>query len=158
MPKLNKQVGKPKSWRSNRSRPSTFHLKSLARELHELLELPMSVLHSSGGFRYERPLKGTFIIRTIIKTMVDALQRGESIRIPGFGTFKVESRNVPSGGAIRASTKDGRIIGNTKTSIPHPPKQKVVFYPSVHLQAMVNLKFPNVPNYHQKIAIESWKH
>lgn len=148
---------KPANWRSSKSRYSSFSKKALARELHYLLDIPIQVFKSKGGFRYERPVKGQEIIDVVIKTMVDALRNGESISIKGFGTFRVEEiKPRRTGHNIMASTADGEILGWSSVPIDHPIKKVVVFLPSPHLKAMVNMNPPNVPNKKQREAIESW--
>lgn len=143
-------------WRHTRSRRSSFSSQALAKELHELLEIPMTVLYSSGGFRYEKPKKGTLIIQAIVKSLVSALQRGESVSINGFGRFTVETQKVRSGGTLRAAASNGDIIGSPKISVLMAPKKRIIFYPSAHLTALLNQESPYVPNYTQKKAMLNW--
>lgn len=148
---------KPKNWRTNGSKRSSFSAGKLAVELHDLLEIPMDVYHSKGGFRYEEPATGRRIIVSIVKVMVDALQREESIRIPGFGVFAVKDKPARrSGHSFVAVDKDGTILATSPVPITTGPKKVVVFYPSAHLEALVNIKEPNVPNWAQRKAIRNW--
>ena len=146
-----------KGWRRNRSRRSSFHSGVLTRELHELLDIPYTTLRTATNSRkYVRPLKGELILRSIVKAMVSALQRGETINIRGFGIFRVETQKVRSGGTIRAAKSNGDIIGSPKISIPMKPKKRVIFYPSAHLTALINQDNPDGLNYEQKKAMLSW--
>ena len=148
---------KYRNWRKNGSKRSSFNASKMAAELHDLLEIPLNSYKSSGGFWYNHPTKGRQIINAIVKVMVDALNREEAVRIPGFGSFVVEDRAPrKSGNNIVASSKDGDILGVSNIPLITPAKKVVVFYPSVHLKAMLNVEEPNVPNCKQHKAIESW--
>lgn len=151
------QPKKSRNWRKNGSKRSSFSSTKLAAELHDLLEIPLNSYKSSGGFRYSHPTKGRQIINSIVKVMVDALNREEAIRIPCFGSFVVEDKAPrKSGNNIVASSKDGDILGVSNIPLITAAKKVVVFYPSVHLKAMLNVEEPNVPNFKQRKAIESW--
>ena len=146
------------TWRGgHQSRRSDLSFGKLTKELHELLEIPNTVHYSSGGFRYERPETGALIIRTIVKTMVDALQREEDVIIPGFGRFSVEARKVRSGGTLQSVASNGDILGLSKKAAKHGPKKYVIFYPSAHLTGMLNTSSPNVPNARQRRVMKTWK-
>lgn len=144
-----------KEWRSRKGRPSSIKWKQFYWELQDLLNIPRQVHYSKGGFRYERPDKAAEIVHTIVKVLVDALKRGESVKIAGFGTFDVIDN--PKKSVYRpftASSSDGTPLGQSELILPLPPRKKVIFTPSIHLTAMLNM---NRPNAFEKRAMKTWK-
>lgn len=131
--------------------------KEFQWELQDLMDIPREVKYSKGGFRYERPTKAAEVIRAIFKVIKDALHRGESVNIPGFGTFKViQTKPTRSYGTIVGNSK-GKPVGYSKAYRAVPSKNKVVFKPSVHLMALLNVEEPNVLSWMHKRAMKTWK-
>lgn len=67
------------------------------------------------------------LVESVLDLVVDALQRGESVKISAFGTFAVRQK--------------GRRIGrNPKTGVEVPilPRKVLVFRPSQVLKARIN--------------------
>ncbi len=114
--------------------------RKIAMEIHELLDLPLD--------KHGEPVLGYTIVRTIAKAMREALQRGESIRINGFGIFKPYLR--PSHRTGNNIIKRG--IANSPVAIEWGPKTFAKFTPSEQLMAMLNQGV----NWDEKRAMESW--
>ncbi|MGD9685356.1 MAG: HU family DNA-binding protein [Candidatus Obscuribacterales bacterium] len=127
-------------------RPSAFKAKQVALELHELLDIPLE---------NKQPKKGRLIINTIVKCMVDALKRGESVEIPGFGRFQVVER-TGNGRCLVAVDKTGKILAlDSKPS--RIVKKRVQFKPSDVWITMINLNDPDSFTYIDKRNIKIWK-
>src|SRR3990167_1122221 len=147
---------KDKNWRSNRSRRSDLKFNELARELQDLLDIPLQEYRTKSGDLYKDHTKAREIIRAIIQTMINGLKIGEKVNIPGFGTFKVVS--LPAQKAvcgIVASDKDGNVLANSSEVIMRPPKKRVVFKPSEHLYATVNLVDSESLSFKQRRAMRT---
>lgn len=106
--------------------------ESLAYVVSELLGLPIG------------PRKGTSykIVTTIVKTMTDALLRGESVKIRGFGIFSIRERPPTRRGFyyyihIKGPKRPGAVINV-------PAKRYVIFKPSKVLLRLINQ--PNQEN------------
>lgn len=142
----------------NQNRPvGRFRWREFQWELQDLMDIPRAVKHSSGGFRYEKPDKAAEVIRVIFGVIKDALLRGEKVNIPGFGTFKIiDTKPTRSKHTIVGNSK-GKVVGFSQTHRTVPSKKKVIFIPSVHLMAMLNLDEPNVPSYKHKNAMKTWR-
>jgi len=66
------------------------------------------------------------IVNATLDTIKDALSKGENVKIPGFGTFKVEQRKARTGRNPR-----------TGADIPIPAHGAVKFSPGKSLKGMV---------------------
>ena len=121
----------PKDWRG-----------ALIWELHALLDLPLT--------KNRQPTKGCLILNSIAKAMTEALRRGESIEILGFGRFLVVNK--------RRMFKRGYILCGTPlvlsdTPMKHPDQKKVIFIPSPSLLATMN---PHAPTGKQVRQLKNW--
>lgn len=74
------------------------------------------------------------IVKTVLKVMADALRRGETVRVHGFGTFVIRTR-VPRN--YEVTYFYGRTFG-PRIPITTPPKHYVHFQPSKALTKFVN--------------------
>lgn len=89
------------------------------------------------GMSYQgRTSKPYKIVRAIIKTIIDALRRGEKVKIVGFGTFWVKTRasrtNFPT--HKYAGWTEGRIHGK----LTYPAKKYVWFKPAKNIRREIN--------------------
>ncbi len=115
----------------------------VAFDIHELLDIPLD--------SHNDPDVGSKIIGTILKCVEEALRRGESVSIRGFGTFRV----VAEAGARRTGNNFARQSGERyATALQHLPKRRVRFYPSEQLLAMLNANTDNT--WDEKRAISIW--
>jgi hypothetical protein len=111
---------------------SSFSRPEVARDLHKLLGIP----HAKNNC----PTLGYKIIRAVIKAITNALQRGERVTINGFGTFKVvDYTPTPTRYNIIKYDSGARSTGLRE----YAPRKKVVFAPSLHIMAMLNVDTPN---------------
>ena len=124
---------------------SSFSIPECAFELHELLDLPLTE---------GKPKTGILIIDTIAKALVAGLRRGESINIPGFGTFSIKERTHTRRAIL--TRINGKIIHEAEKSTT-PPRKYDHFKPSNHLMALVNLDAPNVPSFMHHRAMRTWR-
>ncbi|AKR49631.1 integration host factor subunit alpha [Acetobacter pasteurianus] len=71
--------------------------------------------------------ESSVLLEDVLETVMDALERGESVKISGFGTFSVRKKGQRSG-------------RNPKTGeeVPILPRSVLVFRPSQLLRAEVN--------------------
>lgn len=136
---------------------SAFSHTRMAEELHELLDIPLdSTVKKNSKSTYQEPNTGRRILDSIIKVLVDNLQRGESIRVNGFGTFYIRDRKEwHTGNVILVNNPRGKSVRSGK-SMRVPPKQVVSFKPSNHLLAMINMGDGMEPTYQQRRAMKSW--
>jgi len=137
----------------NRKR-SAFRFKDIVWELQDLLDAPREVRYSDAGNRYEYPKKGWEVIQAIMKVITEALQRGESVQIRGFGIFKVIDNPKRMVHKPFLGNYKGKLIGQSTESWPLPNRKLVVFKPSLHIEAMVN---PETANWEQRRAMKTWK-
>lgn len=121
-----------KHWRSDPQHyyPNSHYKKDsfwhhLALDLHELLDIPLS--------KTRRPKAGNRIIRAIRQAMTQTLQRGESVRLNGFGQFRVVERTAPSGCQIVTN----KPFTLTPRPVPNKPRKVVVFKPGDILRQMM---------------------
>jgi nucleoid DNA-binding protein len=124
---------------ASRNTKGGFH-RHCAIDIHDLLDIP---LDKNGD-----PSLGTKILRAIIATMRDALHRGEDVKIPGFGIFRVvEWKPKRTGNNI--ISQDG-----TRSPVPleRMSKRVVTFIPAEQLKAMLNLG----TTWDEKRAMETW--
>lgn len=113
----------------------------LAREIHDLLDLPLS--------KHGDPEKGLAIIKAITTVMAAALHRGESVRVNGFGIFKVvETKGTRRTGNNFALQSGERYAG----TLQHLPKKYVKFIPSEQVKALLN----GDTTWDEKRAMEIW--
>lgn len=131
--------------------------KEFQWELQDLMDIPREVKYSKGGFRYERPTKAAEVIRAIFSVIKDALHLGESVNVPGFGTFKVINTKPTRSKYTIVGNANGKPVGYSQTHRVVPSKKKVIFKPSVHLMAFLNQEPPNVLSYNHKHAMKTWK-
>jgi nucleoid DNA-binding protein len=106
----------------------TVSRTQLAKEIMNVLEIPV---------REEG--EGRKILRIILEVMTKALWRGDSIKIEGFGTFKVKERPAGVSGHLFVTPEDFSPV-----PIAYPAKKRVVFTPSTALLAKLNEDDPNV--------------
>jgi nucleoid DNA-binding protein len=115
-----------------KKKPDVLTKRKIAQEVGYLLDLPVQGPH------------GTFhgpafqLVNTVIKVVVEALQRGESVFIPGFGTFKWKS--YPLGTKYISYSYNGEPATKHSPRIIQPlhPKKRVIFKPSKVLKRMLN--------------------
>lgn len=122
----------------------SFH-SDLYYDIHELLGVPVGSAKKAGEKRL-----GPTILRTICKTITDALRRGEDVYIAGFGTFRVVQWKA-------RTTKNSMISNYPFITSPHPithrSRKRVIFIPSEALRAMINI---DTPNAHNRRTREAW--
>ena len=128
--------------RSGGGKNSGIRIKTLAKEIHDLLDLPRD--------KWGDPRLGRKIIATILTSMKEALYRGEEIYIEGFGTFKTVTR--------KARRTNFNFVSRNPTHVStvpmeHEAKKKVIFVPSQILLSMLNL---DTPNSKQRRIIAGW--
>jgi nucleoid DNA-binding protein len=137
--------------------PTHINTRALARELHLLLGIPQTLKRDRSGNTYRSPLKGQEIIRTVLKVIADALRRGESVEVRGFGKFVIRTRP--------ATTKRYTILGKNPKSnqldfapgIHRVPARKYVwFIPAASLTAWLNLQAGTPLNAFQQRAVKYW--
>jgi nucleoid DNA-binding protein len=120
--------------------PSGVHFYTdLAREIQELLGMPLERAGYARNPRQRQPRTGRRIVQAIQQVITEALLRGESVQVKGFGTFAVETRpawKVPRG--FLQVSSDGDILANSATPQTIPPKRVVTFRPSPSLMLHVN--------------------
>lgn len=131
-----------------------FSVKKLAKDLHYLLDIPMTSKYTKSGGHYMAPEKGREIVQAIIKVLVSALQRDERVNIPGFGTFYTKWYNQSSG---FEGIWNGEKFGYNKrtTSYMRAPRKRVRFKPSYHLSAYINQG--GELNWNERRAMKTWK-
>jgi nucleoid DNA-binding protein len=113
----------------------------LALQIHDLLDIPLN--------KHNDPDVGFKIIRAISTTMRDALKRGESVSVRGFGKFRV----VEPKGIRRTGNNIARQSGERYAApLQHMPKRYVKFIPSEQLKAMLN----SGTTWDEKRAMEIW--
>ena len=134
--------------------PSDFRTWEFAYVLHELLDLPLDKLKPTGS---SEPYTGVKIIKTIFKSIADALRRGEEVKIYKFGTFTtIPRKKCNFSKSILAVAKDGTILARG----PHKPKalgKRVKFKPAPFLQAVLDLDHPERAQAVPKRLIERWQ-
>jgi nucleoid DNA-binding protein len=101
---------------------------TLAREVAYILDLP---LEGRQGKAYE-------VVQTILRVVADALMRGETISIPGFGIFTPHL--IPSRNRSFTFSYTGKPFDpNPNIGVEMvPAKKKIIFKPSKVLQRMLN--------------------
>jgi nucleoid DNA-binding protein len=114
----------------------------LSFDLHTLLGIPLDA--------GRRPSTGNLIVRTILRTITEALRRGETVTIRGFGQFRIAER--------RAYSKRGSIVLGapmTLSSEPHhrAAKKYVIFRPALSFKAMLNA---DSPSYKERRQLRRW--
>ena len=134
--------------------PSGFKTWEFAYDLHELLDLPLDKLRPTGS---SEPYTGVKIIKTIFKSIADALRRGEEVYIYKFGTFTIVPR-LPSNSTkgILAAAKDGTVLARGP-ALPRKLGNKVRFQPAPFLDAAVNINYPETRNAIDKRLTERWQ-
>lgn len=110
-----------------RGRPKGFNREHLAREIRDVLELP-----TGHNMRCSTAYK---IAGTIIKVIVDALKRGESVEIPGFGIFRWYTKPATRSSCVYYYHVDKKVRCLIRDI---PPKKFVKFYPSKVLIRFIN--------------------
>ena len=115
--------------------------RSLALDIEELLR----------GEFHPLPLKGTRVLQAICQAMKDALLRGESIAIEGFGIFRVVERTPKRTSQFFLTNNPA--LGRSATILAHHRRRYVIFEPSMVLMAMLNLQSPN---YKERRAQRRW--
>jgi nucleoid DNA-binding protein len=118
------------------SKGKTLSRTQLAREIMNVLEIPV---REDG--------EGRKILRAILEVMTKALWRGDSIRIEGFGTFKVKERPAGVSGHVLVTSKNFSPV-----PIAYSAKKRVVFTPSMAILAKLN---EDDPNMHEARALET---
>lgn len=114
--------------------------KALSRLIADVLECDLS--------------KATNILRAILQTIKEALLRGESVQVRGFGTFRVLRRiHRPTPNNILTNDRRGRPVARAAGLLYYKPRRVVVFEPSLPLMAMLNL---DTPNYKERRAQRRW--
>lgn len=105
--------------------------KKLAAEVAYLLDLPMYKHRVFHGKAYN-------VVNTIFKVVIEALQRGESVSIPGFGIFQWHER--PSMHRVIHYSYNGKPATKNSPKIVNslPSKRRVIFKPSKVLQRIIN--------------------
>lgn len=103
----------------------------LAREIHELLELPLGDMNRVGQK----------IITTVFKTLADGLKRGESVYIRGFGKFSIRTSKAHTSPNIILHASKGSFTFS-KTPIEIKSKKYVHFAPCRAFTAMVDYQSP----------------
>jgi nucleoid DNA-binding protein len=114
--------------------------ETIARELRELLNLPpteYSNIRCSKEYR---------LIGVVLNTITNALWRGESVRIAGFGIFRVRTRKATRHGVPYRHKDIDETVGNGKPpeyrgvwKVRDIPERKYVhFQPSRVLLRMIN--------------------
>ena len=122
--------------------------RKLAREVQELLDIPVG--------RPPSIKPGTDILKAVLQTIKDALIRGESVYIRGFGTFKVVKRQ-PHPTPHNIITRKGPNKTYTDVIQHYHPRHYVIFQPSLPLLAMLNLpEDGHEPNYKERRAQGRW--
>lgn len=119
--------------------PSSLHWTDVAKELQDLLDLPLEEFKSANSTTW-LPLTGTRVIHAIFDTVKAALLRGEDVEIQGFGKFKIierKARTVPVGFVATDGTAEG-VKHSAKVRVI-PPKLIVKFFPSPYLTGVTNL-------------------
>lgn len=147
---------RPKRDKSHGITPAAggFSAKQLAKDLHYLLDIPMTSKHTKRGGHYMEPEKGREIVQAIVKVLVSALQRDERVNIPGFGTFFTKYYNQSSGfESIRK--REGFGYDKRTTTYMRAPRKRVRFKPSYHLSAYINQG--GELNYNERRAMKTWK-
>lgn len=99
--------------------------RAILNELSDILELPR--LHANG--------ESWRILNAILKTITSALQRGETVKIHGFGIFKIRTRRAHRYHAY-FYPRLGK--GQHGEICMLPEKQYVFFQPSKVLLRMLN--------------------
>ena len=101
--------------------------RELEQIVSELLELP---------YRHPGTGKANQILRVITNAMTKALRQGDTIKIDGFGIFKLYTRPATRHGA--SFFYGGRKTGMTHGVVDVPSKTFVVFKPSKVLLTLLN--------------------
>lgn len=131
---------KPKHLRDQKhGRPSTFKMKEVAKDLHELLDIPLQRYGKGGSGDWYEPTKGRQIISAIAQIMREALLRGETVSIQNFGRFRVITKPAHRSRIFLYTGGKTTNIQQTPEAIEFPAKKVVRFYPSRRLQAVTNL-------------------
>lgn len=125
---------------------SAVTYESMAKELHDLLDMPP-------GHGYK---KGRQIIGAIINSMVEALRRGETVEIQGFGTFRVRDFR---GYTIPVFAMDGKHVEGPKPKVmAHIKARKYVhFSPARSWTAMINVTRGFPLSFYERRSFKYWK-
>jgi len=123
-----------------------FSQVDLALAIHELLEIPLDKVK-----RY--PSEGLKLVAIILNTISDALRRGESVEIDGFGTFKVWKPRKSWTLKTPIIYREGQVTLLSDEPQTFPGKTKIFFRPSIHLRAMLNV---DSPTWKEAKAISKW--
>jgi hypothetical protein len=97
------------------------------------------------------------IVKTIIKVITDALNRGENIEIHGFGRFLVKlprkTHKIPN---VIVASPPGESTDNIYSPVPIsvPGRKKVYFLPSPQVTAMLNMGGELTRD--ERRAMENW--
>ena len=129
--------------RPNKPRPKYLGHGDIAHYIHELTDLPLA--------KSNQPTLGRHILRIIVKTMRDALRRGEDVEIRGFGKFTVVT--------CPARMRKGTVIHPgyvTPEPIIFPAKRVVTFIPSHPLVTMLNYTNSVTMNYKERRTARNW--
>ncbi len=101
-------------------------ITDIAKELSYLLEL--TVRNDYG--------EGRQIVRAVLGTIAKALERGEVVKIAGFGKFEVKSFKPKKKNNLIVA-REGSTIYLSPEPVECPARKKVVFTPSSHLLATI---------------------
>lgn len=117
----------------------------IAVEVQQVLDVPL--------YKSEHPVLGAKILRAVLDTIKAALRRHETVRINGFGMFKVVKRKpkpTPGNYLVEGLISD--------TIQYHSPKHYVIFQPALPLLAMLNLpEDGHEPNATERRAQKRWR-
>lgn len=117
--------------------------RQIALQLTELLDLPLD---------NNNPKRGRDIVRTVLAVIAAALQRGETVTIRGFGTFKVVTRQYKANSLIVKS--DLGLRATLDKPYITKPRKKVIFTPADSLMVMLNGENSNADG---RRVLNRWK-
>jgi hypothetical protein len=109
--------------------------------LHDLLDIP----------KHNTYKKGREIIKAMVHAMRDALLRGESIVIYGFGTFTIKEITPSNSGSLIVSYYS---TARSPIKESFAPRKKVIFKPSPNFTAMLNMR--KGANANERALITEW--
>lgn len=109
---------------------------------------------SRGSSGSSEPTKGRQIISAVFQAIKEALLRGETVQIHGFGRFWIFNVKPHRTGhnIIATLPGGGPALGFSKATQIHPGRKRVMFRPSTYLSALVNLPTKSL-NYRERQAV-----
>lgn len=121
----------------------------LSHEVQFLLQEPLLSRHY--------PQLGAKLVRAVFTAIKEALLRGETVYVKGFGTFKIVDRKPhPTPNNILTNHHRAPIYANELRR--HRPRKYVIFKPAVPLLAMLNLPSDGYePNYTERRSQKRWR-